>query len=155
MLASRRAAILMAIKAREKSLLDEQRRYCAVTRSALSAPATNLQFQQLATLGWEGVHHHMVGERFPPTSQDWKERAGLEWDQTPKYLQLQAIEDSPIRTATYFCSELADQTLRFKAAARYFSLFGASNRQISTCFGNWQILAMRVEIASMHTGGIT
>lgn len=80
----------------------------------------------------------MAGECWPPTSQDWQDIKGLAFNETPKQKLLNQIVDRDIRFSTYHYSELADHTLRIRAIARFYSLFGANNNIVALTFLVWK-----------------
>jgi hypothetical protein len=112
--------------------------YRAIIKAAWDTrPPTEEHDQQLIIFSWAGIEKHMAGERWPPTSEDWKEYAGLDWSEIPKQKALQQIEDTDIRYATYFYSEIAEHTERIKATAAFSTLTGAD-----TAFFNNSVLFM-------------
>ena len=68
---------------------------------------------------------------------------GREYFETPKQELLNQIADEDIRFATYHYSELADHTLRIKATAHFFSLFGAIDNDALLTFLVWKEGARR------------
>jgi hypothetical protein len=132
-----KAEILKAIKQAEQAKLIEQETYRKTVKAALATPVTEDHFQRLEQIGWGGILDHMAGEQWPPHSTDWKELYGLEWDETPKHKQLRQINDEDISLAVYMLSEISDHADRLKAAATFFSLFGATSQLHDALFSCW------------------
>ena len=143
-----KAAILSAIKRAEQATHEEQRLYREVIKTARTVEAIEDHLQLLETLGWEGVCTHMSNECFPPSSNDWRKLCGISWDQTPKHEQLQQITDEDIRRAVYHFSELAEQTERIKAAARFYEFVGAGGIQIDSIFAYWVATTLHTAMGS-------
>lgn len=133
-----KAAILKGLKAEEAARLREQDTYRAILKGIEEAPQTDSLSDHLGALGWERIEKHMAGECWPPTSQDWRDIKGLAFNETPKQELLNQITDRDIRISTYHYSELADHTLRIKAIARFYSLFGTINNDVALTFLVWK-----------------
>lgn len=142
-----KAIILKGLKAEEDARLKEQNRYRENLKNIERTPAPDGLSADLAALGWDGIEKHMEGQCWPPTSQDWLKFDGLEWEETPKQKLLNQITDSDIRVSTYHYSELADQTLRIKAMAHFYRLFGAISHDIALAFVVWAECA---KVKAMH-----
>ena len=141
-----KAAMITGINQARQACLEEQKTYFAVIDAALAAPVTPSKASLLKELTWEDIEAHMAGERWPPASPDWLRVKGLQWDQTPKHLQLQTIKDNEVRFATYHFTEAVLHALRLKAAARFVSRFGVVNDEAAILFACWQAVAMHREI---------
>ena len=72
-----------------------------------------------------------------PTSQDWKEFAGLDWSEIPKCKIIDQIEDTDIRHAAYFYSEIAEHTERIKATAMFYRHAQANTILSATLLNLW------------------
>lgn len=132
-----KATILKAIRQAGKAKLEEQRTYRQVIKAARSEKIAREQVQELEELHWEEISQRMANEDWPPCSNDWQGLTGLNWDKTPKQMQLSAIPDDEIRFAVYHFSELSEQTERIKAAAKFYKAFGAQVEQIDSIFALW------------------
>lgn len=133
-----KTAILNGLKAEEVARLREQDMYRAILKSIEEAPQPKGLSSDLDALSWEIIEKHMEGQCWPPTSQDWREITGLDFDETPKQKLLNQITDTDIRFSTYHYSELADHTLRIKATARFCTLFGTINNDVALIFLVWK-----------------
>ena len=136
-MSSKKETILSAIRAAKAVKLKEQDTYREIIRAACATEATEKHYQVLHEFGWQRIVDHMTGEHWPPQMIDWKERYQLTWEQEPKVLLLAAIEDEDIRGCLYFYSEVAEQTERLKATARFYSLFGAKDKLLALLFLHW------------------
>lgn len=138
MLPSEKAAILKGLKDAYAAMLKEQDSYRATIEALQDAPVSAKLAMLLETLDWEGIEKHMEGESWPPSCQDWQEFKGLAFDETPKQKILNQMADKDIRFHTYHYSELAEHTLRLKAMAHFFSLFGAINDDVTLWLFAWK-----------------
>ncbi len=92
-----KTAILKGLKAEEAARFREQDTYRAILKDIEAAPQTEGFSGDFDALSWERIENHMEGECWPPTSQDWWDINGLDFDETPKQILLDQITDTDIR----------------------------------------------------------
>jgi len=136
-----KAAVIAAIKQAEAVSLADQDSYRPIIKAALATPATEKHEQLLIELGVGGIEKLMEGECYPPTGEDWKVIKGYEWNQMPRRLQLEQVEDKDISFWLYMLGEVTDHTQRLKAMAKFFGYFGAISIDINKAFICWQAIS--------------
>lgn len=150
-----KAAILERLKAEKVLRLKEQDQYRATIKRFEDAPNKNGLPAKFALLDWETLGKHMQGESWPPTCQDWKNIMGLEYDQIPRRKILDQINDWDIRFRTFHYFELADHTLRIRAGARFYSLYGAVDIHVLREFLFWRECSKVKSMLAQTTGTTT
>ena len=83
-------------------------------------------YKELPSIGWDGVSSAMQDECSPPCSQERKKYLDQNWDEIPTRLQLENIEDTDIRSHTYFLGEVVEHTQRIKSIAKFLEVLNAS-----------------------------
>jgi len=135
-----KVAILKAIKQAQEYKVNEQEKYRAIINGAMRTSVSAKHFQEYEALGNDGFEALMSGESWPPTDQDWA-TMGVTWEKIPKRQQLKQVDDDDIAMTAHFYGEVADQTVRLKAMAKYYGFFEGTNPDIDKAFIVWYMLA--------------
>lgn len=134
-------AVIAALKKAEAERLLEQDIYRPIIKVAMDTAATEQHLEKLKVIVQQGVDVFMEGESYPPTDQDWKQLKGYTWEQVPKRRLLDSIQNKDISYFAFMYSEIAEQTQRLKAMAKFFGYIGAVNDEIYAVFSIWRMCA--------------
>lgn len=130
------------------TILQQQEDCRAVLEQFLVLEPSGDSLGAMRAMGWTGICQFMSrgGYRIPPSSSDWHEALGLNWDQTPKHLLLAEVADFDLRADVYFASELNDHRERLRAAAAFYRLAGGTNQGVDSMFRVWCRRSLMVEM---------
>ncbi len=133
-----KAQILHAIKIADDNALKEQDMH----RDRIKAMETigNKDYlKKPPSMKWKGVAKLMSDECWPATYKEREDFLGQNWDEIPSRLQIDQIEDSDIRSRTYFLGEVIEQCQRIKAHAKFNEILGSHPRDpfANLLYGIW------------------
>ena len=121
--------ILATLDAAYQNTLDEQDVHR--DRITVMKDAENEDYlKTLPSMTWKGVAKMMSDECWPATHKEREDFLGQNWDEIPSRLQIDQIEDSDIRSRTYFLGEVVEQCHRIKAHAKFLEILGSPPKDL-------------------------
>lgn len=120
---------------------EEQDRYCEIIERRLKSDATEGVIQNKFHGGWKAVLKVMQNCTYPPEHGDRERYLKINRDQELNHAKLEGINDSSIRTATYFLNEMVEHTQRIRAMATFIEQVGPLEGREGTFFQLWAYIS--------------
>lgn len=116
--------IISALKIAHENTIKEQDKHHERIE-AMKLIGNEEYVSKLSLMGWDGLDKELKDVKYPPSSQERENYLEQKWDEIPRRIEIDKIDDKDIAFHTYMLGEVADHCERIKSMVRFYEVLNA------------------------------